>query len=159
MCLCVYLFCMPLPLEAFEVHFENCYMVGYLSAWSGIVILCTGSFHCDVSFWYLINFWNHMGLRFWCVRFYLPKFYFLVISLSLGVTAEFLLGWFLFICWVHLLEFLWVWIHDRHLQMFCIGEWLWLGCIIYLGFFLVQLLELLLVWPSDWLPWRYCWEG
>ena len=41
-------------------------------------------------FWFLLNFWDHMGLRFWCIRFYFPNW---KISLFLGVTAEFLLDW------------------------------------------------------------------
>ena len=85
---------------------------------------------------------------------------FLIILFFLCVTAEFLLGWFLIVFWVHLLEFPWIILHDRHPQKFCIGVWsIWLGWNFNLGLLLVHLLEFLLARPPDCHPRRYCWGG
>ena len=86
------------------------------------------------------------------------QFSFLAIFLFLGVIAEFLLSWKQILgLGVHLLELLWVFLHDRHSQRFCIGEWLWLVWNFRLGTFLVHLLEFLLEWPPGWQPLRYSW--
>ena len=56
--------------------FECCHMVDSLSDWSDIILVFTGSLHADVTFLWVFFFWDHMGLRFWCIHFYFSKFHF-----------------------------------------------------------------------------------
>ena len=148
--LCAFYFFCRFHFKHFRCIFESCNMVDSLSAWSGIILVCNGSFHYIVSVWVFFKLWDHMGLCFWCIRFLFSQFSFL--------ATEFLLGRrylsFLF-CLVHLLEFLWVWLHDSHHKWLYIGQCIWLGCILNLGFFLVHLLKFFLVWTPNWHPWRY----
>ena len=56
--------------------FESGHLVDSLVAWFGVIIVCAGSFHSDATFWCFSNLWDHIGLRFWCIRFYCPTFHF-----------------------------------------------------------------------------------
>ena len=47
-------------------------MVNSLCAWSGIILVCNGYLHSDVTFWWFIYFWDNIGLRFWCICFNSP---------------------------------------------------------------------------------------
>ena len=60
----------------FGFIFEIFHIVESFSSLSGIIPVCTVSFHSDVMFWFFLHLWYHMGLRFWCIRFYFPNFHF-----------------------------------------------------------------------------------
>ena len=69
--------------------FECCHMVDPLSYLPGIILVWTVSFHYYVTSLQFFHFWDHMGLRFWCIRFF---FNFHIWHFSLfGVTVRFLL--------------------------------------------------------------------
>ena len=80
--LCLYFFCC-FHWKHFRCIFESCHMVDFLSTWSGIIFVCNGSVHSNITFWCLLNFWDHMGPRFWCIRFYHPNFHFWLFALLL----------------------------------------------------------------------------
>ena len=65
------------------------HMFDSLDAFFGLIIVCNGSFHYDATFWCIFEFWDLTGLR----SLLFSQFSFLTISLFLGITAEFLLGW------------------------------------------------------------------
>ena len=74
-------------LKHFRWIFESCHIIDSLSSWYGIILVYTGSFHYDVTFWCFIHFWDHMEIRLWCICFYFPNLYFWKFSFFLGVTA------------------------------------------------------------------------
>ena len=45
-------------------------MFDSLSAWPGYILMCTGTFHSDVNFCLFLLFWDHKGLRLWCIRLF-----------------------------------------------------------------------------------------
>ena len=50
---------------------EYCRMVDFLGAWPCIILAWSISVHYDVISLRFFHFWYHMGLRFWCIRFFL----------------------------------------------------------------------------------------
>ena len=77
----------------FRCIFESGHVVYSLSDLSGIILVCAGYLHFDVTFWCFLKFWYHMGIHFWCIRFCFPNFHFWGILIFLGVTTEYFLGW------------------------------------------------------------------
>ena len=136
---------------------ECCHMIYF---GPGIILMCVFSFPFGDTIFLFFNLWHHMGQWFWYIHFYFPNIVFGDFSLF-GVTVK---------CWlligrnnyrfflVHWLEFIWLCLHNRYPQMFCIVDWIWLRCHFHLGSFLVHLLEFLLAYLPDWHTQRYCWK-
>ena len=67
LCLCVLsLFCRA-HFKHTECSFECCHMVDSFSAWYSIILVWPVSVHYDVIHLRFFHFWDHMGLRFWCI--------------------------------------------------------------------------------------------
>ena len=97
-------------------------MVDSLSARYGIILVCTGSFHSDVTFWCFLHFWDHMGLRIWVIHFYFPIIIFGNFPIF-GVSAKFcLVEKYIVFFWVQWFEFLWLFLHDEHPKSLFIGK-------------------------------------
>ena len=122
-CVCVCFFFCHVHFKHVGCIFESCHIVDSLSALTNILLVCTDSFQSRVKFWCFLHLWDHTGLCSWCIRFYLSNphlwpFSFFMVELHifawLKSLVRFLLGkW---------LEFLWVCLHDRYPQRFCIGQ-------------------------------------
>ena len=67
LCVCVFFF-YRVHFKHFGCIFEIYHIVDSLSAWSGIIIVCTIYFHSGFTFCCYLHFWKHMGLCFWCVN-------------------------------------------------------------------------------------------
>ena len=142
--------------------FESCHMVDSLSDWPSIILVCTGSFQYDVTFLRFSLLWSHGATALFYQLLFL-NYHFDNFPIF-GVTIKFslLIGWkqnHRVFWWMHWLKLLQICLQNRHLQSFCIVEWLWLGCNFRLGSFLVHLMEFLLAYLPECHLYRYCSGG
>ena len=142
------LMCLSYPFWKFKVYY---WMLSH-------DLLCTWYYTRVCLF---LPFWCHSfpvffsGIK-WVIgsgvsAFIFPNLIFDNLSLF-GVTVKcwLLIGWkIIYFCLVHWLEFIWVWLYNRHPQRFCIGDWIWLRGPFRLGSFLVHCLEFLLAYLPD----------
>ena len=78
--------------KKFRCKFESGHMVESLGAWYDVILVFSGYFHSNATFWCFPNFLDLMGLYLWCIRLDCTNFHF-NIFLFLGVTADFSFGW------------------------------------------------------------------
>ena len=67
--MCVDIFFCRISFKVLGCSFECCHMVDYLGAWPGIILVWYVFVHYNVISLRFFHFWDHMGLKFWCIHF------------------------------------------------------------------------------------------
>ena len=124
-------------------------MFDSLSAWPGIIFVCTCSCHSDVTFSCFSTSGITWGCGYGVSTFIFPDIIFGNFSV-LNVTVKFLIliGWknYRLFCWVKYLKFIWVCLYNRHPQRLCIGEWIDWGALFI--WFLLWFTSWILFWTT-----------
>ena len=134
-------------------------MFDSFGSWSYFILVCSGSLHSGASFWYFFHFWDIMGLQLLCIIFDYDHFHFWHFSCFWVQLLKIFLVFLLFfwgggspvgvplgiLSLLSPLEFLHGWFNAL------------IGIIFNFVFFLVHLLDFLLVCLLYWHPRKYCW--